>query len=376
MRIGIDARLYGPRLAKGLGRYIQKLIEGLQEIDYQNQYFIFLTGDNWEECEIKNPNFQKVLAPWRWYTLAEQIQMPRILKKYHLDLVHFPHFNVPFFYRGNFIVTIHDLLLRKHNSRRASTLGPLKFWFKKRIYLRVIASAIRRAKKIIAVSEFTKSEILKYYPQIGPERIAVTYEGLTDLSSSDIQDDKQSLLKYNISKPYLLYVGNAYPHKNLENLIRAFLKIYKNWPGYLALVGKKDYFYNRLESWAKGLAKDDVGRIIFTDYIPDDDLKKVYSEAELYVFPSLCEGFGLPPLEAINNNLAVVASDIPSLREIVGSGATYFNPYSIDDMTEKIEAVIKNKNLAEDSVKNGKELIKKYNWEEMAKKTLLIYYGK
>ncbi len=384
MRILIDARMYGPKGAKGLGRYIQQIIKGLKAQDKENEYIILLTKDNWlarnasrneaggDEFEEAN-NFKKVLAPWRWYTLAEQLYLPRLIKKFQPDLVHFPHFNVPIFYRGDFILTIHDLLLRKFHSRRASTLGPIKFWLKKRFYLLVIGAAIRRAKKIIAVSNFTKKEILKYYPRIRPEKIEVIYEGITKLNQSDIQDDKEVLLRYNIREPFLLYVGNAYPHKNLEKLLLAFKKL-EGWKGQLVLVGKKDYFYQRLEGQVQAIGLN-TNSVLFLGYIPDQDLASLYHSASLYIFPSLYEGFGLPPLEAMSYGLPVVASEVECLKEVCGLAGEYFNPEEVEEMVKKIKFVLNNKTRQEELRQLGFKQIKKYNWDDTVKKHLAIYHA-
>ena len=215
MRIGIDARFYGP-IGKGLGRYTQKLIENLEKIDNSNQYFIFLKKENLGAYQPKNKNFQKVLADYHWYTFAEQIKFPRLLKKYKLDLVHFPHFNVPLFYRKKFIVTIHDLILIKFPTTRSSALSPIFYWLKFLAYKIVIRSAISRSKRIIAVSNFTKNDILEIYPKIPSSKVSVTYEACDDYCFFNPKNGEQIFSHYGIIKPYILYVGNVYPHKNPE----------------------------------------------------------------------------------------------------------------------------------------------------------------
>lgn len=248
MRIGIDARFYGS-LGKGLGRYTEKLIKNLQEIDKKNQYFIFLLKENFQECEIVSQNFHKIIVNCRWYTLKEQISLPLILNQYRLDLVHFPHFNVPLLYRKNFIVTIHDLILISFPTLRRTTLNPLFYRLKFLAYRFVINSAIKRAKKIITVSRFTKKDLLRNY-SLSAEKIAITYEACEPRlkSKSDKNRSVQVLEKYGIIKPYLLYVGNAYPHKNLEKLILAFQLLRKRVGNLnLVLIGKEDYFFKKLK---------------------------------------------------------------------------------------------------------------------------------
>lgn len=371
MRIVVDARLYGPKTAKGLGRYLEQLLLGLKEQDQTNDYVILLSTENFNEF-TEAPRFKKVLAPWRWYSLAEQFYLPRLIKKLKPDLVHFPHFNVPLFYRGKFIVTIHDVLLRRHHSRRASTLGPLKFWLKKQLYLWVIGSAIRRARQIITVSQFTKQEILHFY-HVPESKISVVYEGLTKLEKTgEISADKEALLRYNISKPYLLYVGNAYPHKNLDFLLRAWPKISQFFSGQLVLVGHEDYFYQQLKNLATEL---DLGSsILFLGYVPDVDLAALYRLAKLYVFPSLYEGFGLPLLEAMNYGLPIVASDIPCLREIAGTAAEYFDPNDQNDLVEKFKNLLVNQDRQNELRQAGQKQCQKYRWPETVAEHLKIYH--
>jgi hypothetical protein len=185
MKIGIDARFFGPK-DKGPGRYTQKLIENLEKIDKKNQYFIFLRKSRWNEYKATNSNFKKVLANYQWYGWKEQILFPFKIQKHKIDLMHFTHFNAPIFYRKDFIVTIHDLILRHFPTSRKNLRNFLFYPFKNSMYKLAFKQAVKRAKKIIAVSRYTKKEILKYYPagdgtgKINPDKIKVIYEGVAD----------------------------------------------------------------------------------------------------------------------------------------------------------------------------------------------------
>jgi glycosyltransferase involved in cell wall biosynthesis len=184
------------------------------------------------------------------------------------------------------------------------------------------------------------------------------------------------LKKINIKKPYLLYVGNAYPHKNLEQLVWAFEKLTKDYQKdlHLVLVGELDYFYKRLQDGLKeGAAASSHQRIIFTDFISDEDLAVLYQNASLYIFPSLCEGFGLPPLEAMTYRLPVVCSEAACLPEVLKEAAVYFNPTDIEDMAKKIKRVLEDKKLQEKLADSGSRIIQKYSWAKMAQQTLKIY---
>jgi glycosyltransferase involved in cell wall biosynthesis len=368
MRIGIDARFFGPT-AKGLGRYVEKLVENLETIDQgsKNEYIIFLRKENWDAYHPKNLNFKKVLANYPWYSLTEQIMMPIVIWQNKIDLMHFPHFNIPIFCPTKFIVTIHDLIaLEFSRNKKTTTLAPLLYKIKCFCLLLILKIGLWRAKKIITVSKCIKNKIVNYF-KISPEKIIVVYEGC-DFGPKDYLK-KDLLSKLGIVKPYLLYVGNAYPHKNLENLIEVVGKL--NLDCQLVLVGRKDFFYNRLE---KEIANRDIAKkIIFAGQVSDEELTILYQNARVYVFPSLSEGFGLPGLEAMSCGLPVVASNSSCLPEIYGSAAVYFNPKNILDMKEKIEEVFTQEEIRQKLIKLGYEQVKKYSWKKCAEATLNVY---
>ncbi|NTV41308.1 MAG: glycosyltransferase family 4 protein [Candidatus Moranbacteria bacterium] len=367
--IGIDARFYGS-IGKGLGRYTQKLIEHLEKTDNENEYFVFLRRENFEEYVPKNPNFQKVLANFQWYSFSEQLFFPWLLNSYRLDLMHFPHFNVPILYFRKFVITIHDLILLHFPTKRASTLSPLLYAFKFMAYRWVIFSAIWRSQKIIAVSQFTKNDILSQY-SIVKDKIDVTYEACENKLTNSDQNSEQVLKKYGIIKPYLLYVGNAYPHKNLEKLIEEFGNVSEKITDLnLVLVGKEDYFYGRLK---KQVNDQGLTRIFFPGFVSDKDIKVVYAQAFQYVFPSLYEGFGLPPLEAMAEGVPVVCANATCLPEILGTSALFFEARKEGAMAEAILKVVDDENLREELIAKGFAHVKKYSWEKMARETLEIY---
>ena len=373
-RIGIDARFYGP-VGKGLGRYTKEVVDKVVISDRENEYIVFLSQENFDEFVSDNLKVKKVLADVYWYTLAEQIIMPYLIWRAHLDLMHFPHFNVPVLTPVKFVVTIHDLILTKFPTIRATTLSPLFYKIKNRIYRIVIWLAIKRAKIVIAVSQFTKDDIVRQF-KIKPDKVVVTYEGVSGLLNKKLggfSNDKEILLGYNISSPFLLYVGNAYPHKNLEGLVKVFSVIHGKRPNLsLVLVGRQDYFYKRVQEFTEKYWGE-KSPVIFPGFVPDKNLKFLYSQALAYVFPSFYEGFGLPPLEAMAGGCPVVSSNKSSLPEILGEAAIYFNPEDEGEMIKQIEKIIEDKNLRQELVKRGYEQVKKYSWEKCAQETLGVY---
>lgn len=371
MRIGIDARFFGSE-QKGLGRYSQKLVEELENIaeDDEVEYYIFLRKINFDYFQPKNKRFKKILAEYSWYGWKEQIFFPLLLNKYNIDLMHFCHFNVPIFYRRKFLVTIHDLILFHFPTVENTTLNYFWYFFKKIAYHLIIKSAAKRARKVVTVSEFTKNDIEKEF-KIPRNKIIVIKEGFVINKKTNDIDYRTIFKKYDIINPYLLYVGNAYPHKNLEKLCEAFELVKKEFPDLnLVIVGGEDYFFNRLKRYVRDRK---FSGVIFPGFISDAELDVFYEKAELFVFPSLYEGFGIPPLEALAKKVAVVSSNRTSMPEVLGEAAQYFNPEDIHSIANNILVVLKSKKRRDDLIKQGEEILKKFNWRKMAQETLAVY---
>jgi len=293
MKIGIDARFYGPKVGGGgLGRYVEQLVTQLQQIDTENRYILFLKPENFDDCIITNPNFEKRKVDIHWYTLKEQLQLGKIIDAEGLDLIHFPHWNVPCTIKTPFVVTIHDLiLLEQPKSAHVTTRHPLIFWLKRLGHRFVLRHALKQAKHIISISEYTKLSTLNHFPYLEKESITVVYNGLTKLPPATDNTETPT-----IDTPYFLYVGNAYPHKNLITLLHAFSFFHQTHPEVnLVLAGRQDAFYERLK---KEIEELDIPKDIVHFIMDPSDaaLKTLYKNATLYLFPSLIEGFGLPPL--------------------------------------------------------------------------------
>lgn len=365
MRIGIDARLIGET---GVGRYIRNLIAQLSAVDSKNDYVVFLTDASFHAFVLPNPRWKKVHANIHWHTMAEQIGMPRLLQKEKLDLVHIPYHNPPVLYGGRMVVTIHDLTILHFSTGKATTL-PLPLYQLKRLgYWLELYMGLRKAAHIIAVSETTKREIIDHF-HVPAKKITVTYEGV-DAEMKKIPIGTKPLIR----GPYFLYVGNAYPHKNVETLVRAFAKYRSDFTGdkspKLVLVGGDDFFYRRLKDAVRVMGcTDDV---IFYGAAKDSDLVNLYTYSRALVSPSFMEGFGLPALEALSLGCPVLASDIPIFHEILGESAAYFSP---SDVTGLAELLVKVQSPSGDKTLADIARVGLYSWRRMAKETQAIYEG-
>lgn len=387
MKVGIDARFYGP-IGKGLGRYTQEIVDNIILINSSLgkndfDFVIFLSKENFDEFEITQPNIKKVLLKAKWYSWQEQLLLPWYIWREHLDLIHFPHFNIPIFTPTKFVMTLHDLILTHFPTTRATTKSKIVYWLKNLAYRLVIRVALYRAVRIITVSQFTKNDIIAKFPHVA-KKIVVTYEGVANLSVGKdalflAKNNFQAIrAQYNLGEKFLLYVGNAYPHKNLDTLIKVFSRLYSLRPDLkLVLVGKEDYFYDQLRVLAKSLnlwqLNNKNNAVIFPGYISDSQLEVMYQEAKAYIFPSLYEGFGLPPLEAMGKGCPVLSSDRASLPEILGPAAIYFNPEDEADMLAKIIKLLDDNDLQEEMRKRGIRQSGLYSWQECALATFHIY---
>jgi len=362
MKIGIDARLINQT---GVGRYIRNLISYLAPIDKKNEYTVFLNPDSFGSYRTPNDRWHKVRVDVRWHTLKEQLLMPYIYWRSRLDLVHVPYFSIPVLYLRKYVVTIHDLTVLHVYTGRASTLpGPL-YHLKRAGFYAIISIGLNFAKSIIAVSQATKNEIIDHF-HINPDKISVTYEGV----DRNISGNSGRNTKPVIPVPYFLYVGNAYPHKNLEMLLTAFkrflLQIDRKFR--LVLVGRNDIFYQRLVRLAGSMGLSDS--ITFFGEANDIQLANLYSHAIAFIFPSLMEGFGLPALEAAGCGCPLIMSDIPVFHELVGNRAVFFDPKSSDGLADLLIRFV-SKNDFGKTYSGFSD--KRFDWRKLAEETLKIY---
>lgn len=364
MRVGIDARLY---YESGVGRYIRNTLIELDkyclEKKNEDRFYVFLSKKGFNKVEFKSESVIKVEADFAWHSLQEQIGFPKLLYSYNLDVMHFTYFSLPVFYKKKFVVTIHDLIINYLKTGKATTLPKPLYALKRFGYHKVMNHAVRKSKFIISPSEATKKEINNTYT-FDKEKIVVIPEGIDPNFS-----EKSTKPNDNISEKFILYVGNAYPHKNLERLIEAYNSIQERIKEDLIFVGKSDFFYKKLYNKTRNNS-----RIKILHDINDNELSYLYDNASFLVAPSLMEGFGLTPLEAMAHNCLPVVSSIDAFYQVCENAALYFNP---EDTQEIATALNRAADLDDKSKNEFKKLFKKrielFSWETSFEKTLNIY---
>lgn len=358
-RIGIDCRLYSQT---GVGTYIRNLLHFLSKEKSLIEFFLYLNKDDAAQVTINNPSFQKKIVESRWHSVSEQTRFLKTLLQDKLDLMHFTYFSYPAFYNRPFIATIHDLTPYLFKTGRASAKNPLIYNIKYKAYQFVLHRQIQNAIKIITPSETVKKQILKTFDHIDQSKIVTIPEGV---SYELIEADQNQKMEEKFGNNFFIYVGNFYPHKNIEILIKAFKEIKSDYK--LILLGPADFFEKKMQSLVKNLGLSD--RIHFYHDGSIEDLKFFYKNAQALIHPSLSEGFGLPVVEAAYFKCPVIASDIEIFREIAGDNFVKFNPKDINSIKDAISNFIS-------LDKNKRPLIKlssKFSFEKMAQNTLKLY---
>ncbi len=354
MKIAIDARMIQ---MSGIGTYIKALMgHGIYDIALGDGNDILKYDAN-----VKVINYSDKI-----YGAGEQMHFPsRELRKSGADLLHVPHYNVPVFYRGKLAVTVHDLthlVLPQFLPNKAAYLYA-KF---------LIGYAVRKAEVVFTVSENSKRDILRFY-NIPEDKIAVVYNAVDSRFVHRDREDVSYLFdKYHIprDKKVIMYVGNLKPHKNLPRLLEAYSKMNGREDTCLVLVGKA-FDSEDLTPQIKALGIEDS--VIKTGIIVDNELVDFYNLADLFVFPSLYEGFGIPPLEAMACGTPVVCSNNSSLPEVVGDAAYMFDPYDEKQIRDAMEKVLSDDSLAQSLVERGYKRVELFTPERIVNTTKAVF---
>ena len=359
MKIVIDGREY----PTSTGRYIRKLVEYLEIIDADSdrEYVIMLYSKNFNDYQPKAKNFSKVSADFKEFTFSEQFGFLRFIRSLKAGLVHFTLVQQPILYPGKVVTTIQDYsTLRFVNPSK----NIIYFRIKQLAYALVNLIVPRKSKYLITPTQFVKQEVISF-AHVKPEKITVTLESADKIT---VPAEEFSMLK---NSPFVMYVGRALPHKNLQRLIDAFEILKQSHPDLkLVFVGKKDQLIERHLAYA---SKRGVKDVLATGYVSEGQLRWLYEHTACYCFPSLSEGFGLPALEAMCHGAPVASSNASCLPEVSEDAAHYFDPLDVDDMAAKINEVLTDEKLRNDLIKKGAEQVKKYSWKRMAEETLEVY---
>ena len=369
MRIAIDIRKINEF---GVGTYIWNLVRNLAGIDDRNDYFLVGSQRNFHELGPLPPNFKQLYQPEENGLWRDNISIPFDLHRQRLDVVHIPHHEAPFFTPSKLVVTIHDCVHLLFPQEDSSNFGNY------RSYLRT-KRVVHAAQHVLAVSRSTKDDLINIL-ELPDSKISVVHNALDErfAFTHTPGERKQVLERYQLKDPFVLYSGKIRPHKNVHRLIEAFVVLknelgdsdrYKNLK--LIIIGDElsKHQYLRLTVIRSGAQQD----VRFFGFVPYPILRVFYQSAELFAFPSLYEGFGLPPLEAMANRAPVLASNTSSLPEVLEDAAVLVNPENVFDIARGMKLILSDDAVRQRLIQKGLEQVAKFSWKLAAQKILERY---
>ena len=364
MRIALDARKLRDF---GIGTYIRNILIELSRLDRDTEYVVLCRPDDLGAGDVLGQNFRMVPETAPAYSISEQFRIPLSLARERVQLVHEPHYVLPPLINCSSVVTIHDcihLMFPQYlPSRLAYVYAKGSMW-----------TASKKANKILTVSEASKRDILRFF-DVPPEKVVVVYNAIDERFLAPANPERTSLVRqrYQLDHPFVLYVGNIKPHKNLERLIEAFGRARGQCPDDLKLIIVGDEI-SKYPALRQSVHKHKLDKHVrFLGFQPMETLATFYRLARAFVFPSLYEGFGLPPLEALASGTPVITSNTSSLPEVVGDAALLIDPLNADDIADALVRVLTDDGLRAELVRRGFERVKQFSWDRSVKRTHEIY---
>ncbi len=364
MRIAFDLRrIRNP----GIGRYMKCLAEAVLARAPEHEYLLILPPDAVGMIAFAaGGQVETICSRSSYYSLREQVELPRLLRRHRADLLHSPHFNLPLARPCPTVVTIHDVIYLACKQDLPSRLGRL-------YYRAMMAAAVRRADRIITVSEFSRNQIVRYL-NADPDKIDVIHPGVDSRFQPAIgaAEINAVISRYGIDADYILYAGIYKPRKNHADLLRAFREFLSSGErGKLVIAGPLGEGERELRQLAVELGI--AGKVIFTGFVPDCDLPALYSGARVYACPSLYEGFGFTIVEAMACAVPVVCSAKTSLPEVAGDAALYADSRRPQEFAEALRRAFSDAELRRQLIEKGLKNRRRFNWQSAADATVAVY---
>lgn len=364
VRIGIDARKLHDF---GIGTYIRNLLKQLARLDGDTDFVLLCRPEDRASLSLLGENFRPVTETASNYSVSEQVRVPLALRREGVSLFHAPHYVLPLLVRCRSVVTIHDcihLMFPQYLPNRAALA-----------YARAsIGIAAQRATRVMTVSESSKRDILRFV-DAPPEKIDVIYNAYDDRFAVEPREEDVVRVRerFQLHDEFVLYAGNVKPHKNLERLIQAFHLVRQRGLDHLKLIVIGDEV-SKYAALRRAVHRYQLHKYVrFLGYLPEETLAVMYRLAGVFVFPSLYEGFGLPPLEAMASGTPVVTSNVSSLPEVAGDAALLVDPYDPGSIADGIHTVLTDEAARRELRRKGIERARDFSWETSVRRIRNIY---
>jgi glycosyltransferase involved in cell wall biosynthesis len=371
VKVAIDIR----RITEfGVGTYTRNIVRAFARIDQENQFFLIGAPEKAAEIGPLPPNFKSVPLLQPDTTIKGYFEWNEAVQQMGCDLVHVPRiFSMPRSLQCPYVVTVHDVFEHMYRAHNRSGI-------RRSLHFHLTKYVLKTAGRVLAVSQFTKTEIEKLF-HIPGNHIEVVYNAIDErfFHGHASEADRQVLAeRYLVNYPYLLYAGRISPHKNLVRIIEAFsalkaeLEKDSKYPDLKLIIIGDELSKNpdlRRTVIRSGVQND----VRFMGFVPIEMLRIFYDAAKIFVFPSLYEGFGLPPLEAMAHGTPVVTSNTSSLPEVVGNAAVLVNPENVFEIMRALHRVLLDQSVRDRLRQRGYEQVKKFSWDNSAQRVLEVY---
>lgn len=363
MRVAIDTRKLHDF---GIGTYVSNLVRGLARLDRDHDYTLICHPNDADFVKSLGANFHAWPDRSGNYSVQEQITVPVDVWRAKPDLFHAPHYVLPPLTPGKSVVTIHDCIHLRFPQYLPNRVA--------HVYARVfLSAAAHKAARVITVSEASKRDIV-HFLGTPANKVDVVYNGFDErLTSPSLEDETRVRNRFQLDAPFVLYAGNIKPHKNVDRLIEAFARLRRRGMDNVKLLIIGDDI-SKYSSLRRLVHRHQLHQHVrFLGFVSTDTLAALYQLAQVFVFPSLYEGFGLPPLEAMANGTPVITSNVSSLPEVVGDAALLIDPMDADSIANAMYRVLHEPELRAELVRRGHERVKAFSWERSVARTHEIY---
>jgi glycosyltransferase involved in cell wall biosynthesis len=378
MRIGIEGQRLFRKKKHGMDMVALELVRNLQQIDTTNEYFIFIKPDEDDKVITPTANFTIVPLDGGFYPRWEQVALPHAAKAYQCDLLHCTSNTAPI--QGNIplIITLHDIIYMESSYLKILRGSGTPYQKFGNVYRRMIVPrVIRKSRKIITVSHFEKNRIGEFFGMGNDSRLTAVYNGVSEHFKhvTDTVELARVKKKYSLPDKYFFFLGNTDPKKNTKGTLKAYSDFVRQTGENIKLV-MLDYDQTELDKLLEEIGdKELINNILLTGYVVNTDLPSIYSQCELFLYPSLRESFGIPMLEAMRCGVPVITSNTSSMPEVSGDAAMIIDPYKPDEITTAMKKILNSSDLRQNMIDKGYQQSLRFSWKRMAEEVLSIYHS-